>query len=121
MLDDPMPTSASVLVFGRDHQLVHTRGLILEKAGFHVSTAASLPDIRQLPSEPHIDVMLLCHTLSGDDCDGALAITRDRWPHIQTIAMISGRSDCGSKSTDAAIDASEGPAKLVSAIRNRLH
>jgi len=115
-----MPTPASVLVFGRDHQLVHTRSLILEKAGFHVRTAANLPDIQQLPAQPPIDVMLLCHTLSGDDCDGALAITRDRWPSIQTIAMVSGRSDCGSKSTDASIDASEGPAKLVSAVRNRL-
>jgi len=48
----PMLTPASALVFGRDYQLVHTRGLILEKAGFHVRTASSLPDIQQLLSDP---------------------------------------------------------------------
>ena len=116
-----MSAPASVLVFGRDHQLVHTRCLILEKAGFSVRTAASLPDIRHLPSEPNMDVMLLCHSLSPQDCDEALSVTHQRWPHIQTIAMISGHSDCGSSSTDAAIDATEGPAKLINAVRNRLH
>ena len=115
-----MPIPASVLVFGRDHQLVHTRTLILEKAGFHVHTAASLPDIRQLPSQPAIDVMVLCHSLSPQDCDKALSITRERWPAIQTIALTSGSRDCGSDLTDAVMEATEGPAKLIHVIRSRL-
>jgi len=116
-----MPTSASVLVFGRDHQLVHTRCLILEKAGFHVRTAASLPDIQQLPPEPHMDVMVLCHSLSPQDCDEALILTHERWPDIQTIALVAGVSDCGSDSTDAVMEAYEGPAKLIAAVRQRIN
>ena len=116
-----MPVPASVLVFGRDHQLVHTRSLILERAGFHVHTAASLADIQLLPSKPHIDVMVLCHSLSTQDCDEALILTHERWPDIQTIALVAGPSDCGSDSTDAVMETHEGPAKLINAVRQRLN
>ncbi len=109
----PMPVPASVLVFGRDSQLVHTRSLILEKAGFHVRTAASLPDIHQLLSEPSMDVMLLCHSLSTAECDEALTMTQERWPQIQTISLISGSSGCNSQPTDSVLNASDGPAKLI--------
>ena len=116
-----MPTAASVLVFGRDYQLVHTRSLILEKAGFHVRTASSLPDIQQLHSEPGVDVMVLCHSLSTQECAAALTLTHERWPLIQTIALVSGSSDCGSQSVDTVLEATEGPAKLISAVRRHLN
>jgi DNA-binding response OmpR family regulator len=116
-----MPRPSSVLVFGRDYQLVHTRSLILQKAGFHVRTAASLPDIQLLPHEPPIDIMLLCHSLSTQDCDEALILTHERWPDIQTIALVAGTSDCGSNSTDAVMEAYEGPAKLIDAVRQRIN
>ncbi len=121
MPDAAMPTSASVLVFGQDYQLLHTRCLILEKAGFHVRTASSVPDIQQLPPDPRVDVMVLCHSLSIPDCADALAITHERWPLIQTIALVSGSSDCGSQAADTVIEATEGPAKLVSAVRKLTH
>jgi len=116
-----MPAPASVLVFGRDYQLVHTRSLILEKAGFHVRTASSLPDIHQLLSEPSMDIMLLCHSLSNQECNEALSITHERWPRIQTIALISGSSGCGSDSADVVMESTEGPAKLISAVRKHLN
>jgi DNA-binding NtrC family response regulator len=115
-----MPTPASVLVFGRDRQLVHTRGLILEKAGFRVRTASSLPDIHQLLSEPTMDVMLLCHSLSTEECDEALAMTQDRWPRIQTISLISGFSGCNSQPTDAIMNATDGPAKLIQEVNRHI-
>jgi DNA-binding response OmpR family regulator len=116
-----MTAPASVLVFGRDHQLVHTRSLILEKAGFRVLTASSLPDIQRLLSEPTMDVMVLCHSLSPQDCNDALRITHERWPHIQTVALVSGSSNCGSQVADTVMDATDGPVKLISAVRNRLN
>ncbi len=115
-----MPTPASVLVFGRDYQLIHTRGLILAKAGFHVRTASSLPDIQDMHSEPSVDVMLLCHSLSKQECTEALTLTRARWPQIQSIALVSGSSDCGSASADAVMEATDGPAKLISTVRKHL-
>ena len=116
-----MPLLATVLVFGRDFQLVHTRSLILEKAGFHVRTASSLPDIQQLLPEPTIDVMLLCHSLSSHDCTEALNIVHERWPNIQTIALVSGHSGCGSDSANAVMETTEGPAKLIRAVRRHLN
>jgi len=116
-----MPTPASVLVFGRDFQLVYTRSLILQKAGLQVHTATSLPDIQQLLSEPTIDVMLLCHSLSSHDCTEALNIVHERWPNIQTIALVSGHSGCGSDSANAVMETTEGPAKLIRAVRRHLN
>ena len=116
-----MPTTHSVLVFGRDFQLVHTRSLILEKAGFRVRTASSLPDIHQLLSEPTMDVMLLCHSLSTQECDEAITMTLERWPRIQTISLIAGSSGCASKPTDAVMNATDGPAKLIREVCKHIH
>ena len=101
-----MPTPASVLVFGRDLQLVQARSLTLEKAGFHVRTAFSLPDIQQL-SEPFMDIIVLCHSLSIQECADALAITRERWPQIQSIALVPCSPDYGSNLADTVMDATE--------------
>jgi DNA-binding response OmpR family regulator len=116
-----MPAPASVLVFGRDHQLVHTRSLILQKAGFLVHTAASLSDIQNLPSTPTIDVMILCHSLSMQDGNDALCLTHDRWPDIQTIALVAGSANGGTHSTDAIMETHDGPAKLIDAVRQRIN
>jgi DNA-binding NtrC family response regulator len=116
-----MPTPASVLVFGRDYQLVHTRSLILEKAGFRVRTAASLPDLHQLLAEPTMDVMLLCHSLSTEECDQALALTQQRWPRIHTISLTSGSSGCNSEPIDAVMNAVDGPAKLIQEVSRHIH
>jgi CheY-like chemotaxis protein len=115
-----MPPPASVLVFGRDDQLIHTRSLILEKAGFRVRTASSLPDLHQLLAEPAMDVLLLCHSLSTAECDAALTMTQDRWPKIQTISLVSGSSGCNSQPTDAIMHASDGPAKLIQEVCKHL-
>jgi DNA-binding NtrC family response regulator len=116
-----MSAPASILIFGRDYQLVHTRSLILEKAGYHVRTASSLPDIHQLLSEPSMDVLLLCHSLSTEECDQALAMTQERWPHIQTISLLSGSSGCTSELTDGVMNATDGPAKLIKEVSKHVN
>jgi DNA-binding NtrC family response regulator len=116
-----MPTPASVLVFGRDYRLAHTRSLILEKAGFRVRTASSVPDLQQLLSEPSMDVMVLCHSLTTQDCADAWIITHERWPQIQTIALVTGSADCGSQSADTVMDAIDGPVKLITAVRRHIN
>ena len=115
-----MPTPASVLVFGRDFQLVHARCLILEKAGFHVRTAFSLPDIQQL-SEPSMDVLLLCHSLSILECADALAITRDRWPQIQSIALVPGSPGSGSNAADSVMEATERSRPSIRLVRRHIN
>ena len=116
-----MSAPASVLVFGRDHQLVHTRCLILQRAGYRVWTASSLDEINGLLPQPAMDVMLLCHTLSTEECNKALEVTHERWPQIQTIALVSGSSGCASEPTDAVMNASDGPAKLIKAVSKHVN
>ena len=50
-----------------------------------------------------------------------LAITHERWPRIQTIALVSGSSGCGTEAADTVMEASEGPAKLISAVHRHLN
>jgi DNA-binding NtrC family response regulator len=116
-----MSATASVLVFGRDYQLIHTRGLILERAGYRVWTASSLAEVKGLLSKPRMDVMLLCHSLSTEECNKALEVTHERWPRIQTIALVSGSSGCASEPTDAVLNAIEGPAKLIKAVSKHVN
>lgn len=115
-----MPTPASVLVFSRDPQLLHTRSLILQNVGCTVYPASSLADVHRWLSEPHLDVLLLCHTLTAEDCDQAALLVHAKWPAVQVVSLFAGMSGCVSVA-DAAIDATDGPIKLIKTVQKYAH
>jgi DNA-binding response OmpR family regulator len=59
-----MATTKSVLIISRDRVLQHTRRLILERAGYHVSSAHTKDEaIRFVESSKSYSLVLLCHTV----------------------------------------------------------
>jgi DNA-binding NtrC family response regulator len=111
-----MSPKTSILVYGSDPQLLKTRRWILERADYRVSTAMELDDIVQLFSVEQVSLLILCHTLSTEECGRALALAHSKRPPIQTLALTAGQSGCRLGSSDEVIDAMEGPVKLLNTV-----
>ncbi|MGA7156771.1 MAG: hypothetical protein WBY53_08005 [Acidobacteriaceae bacterium] len=67
-----------------------------------------------------MDVILLCHTLTTEECDKAVLLTHDRWPAAQVVALLAGQSGCVDLA-DATVEASDGPTKLINTIKHQIN
>jgi hypothetical protein len=109
-------SQACILIYGRDRQLLETRRMILGRSGANVWTAAQLADFDQIAPSVSINLIVLCHSLSMEDCGRGLALAHTRWPQIQSVAMISGPNGYNSKSLDRIVEAARGPAYLLQTV-----
>jgi hypothetical protein len=74
----------------------------------------------ELTSLSRMDVLLLCHTLSKDECGRALPMAHARWPEMQTIVLVAGVIDAPSTLADAVLYAMDGPVKLIQTVKEHV-
>ncbi len=112
-----MPKSATILIYGHDAQLLETRCMILERAGYSVLTATGLDEFERIPACRRVDLLLLCHSLSMEDCGRSLALAHSRWPQLKSLTLTSGAKRCFTSTLlEQTLDLMEGPAQLLSRI-----
>jgi hypothetical protein len=80
-----------VLCLSRDSNLLGTRRMVLESR-YEVVAAPCLEELQEVTTDHDFDVILLCHTLSSEDCDLATSIARVRWPNAKIVALSVERS-----------------------------
>ena len=106
----------TVLIYGHDPDLLETRRWVLEKTGYNVVTAADLADVSRLEPFKPVDLFVLCHTLTLEECGRALAIACTRWPNVQSLVLTAGSRGCFAVHSDKFFDTSAGPAMLVKTV-----
>ena len=111
-----MPSPANILMFGRDAQLLDTRRMVLEISGYKVSTATDLSDFDRAVSSDCFDLVILCHSLSLEDCGRAVAVALSRWPSVRILTLTAGAWGCPAGRLDQTVNVLQGPAKLVSTV-----
>jgi hypothetical protein len=111
-----MSSQISILMYGRDAQLLDTRRWVLEQAGYWVSQTTELSSLVRLVPLEHVNLLILCHTLSMEDCGRALALVQTRWPEVQTITLVAGNSGCRLVNSSYSVDSREGPARLINTV-----
>jgi hypothetical protein len=62
-MSDPI----SLVLYGRNRQLLDTRRRLLQEAGYQVWTAERIPDVFAIIIEERIEVLILRHTLSAEE------------------------------------------------------
>jgi len=108
-------TSAMVLLYGRDHRLLETRQWILQGAGWTVVAISSIDEAKQTMEAPLPKVLVLCHTLTVEDCQAALDIAKPL-PHL-AVLLLEGLAPMGiSDRCDAVLARYLGPADLIAAV-----
>ena len=116
-----MSSQTSILIYGRDRQLLETRQWVLEGAGYRVSKATELAGLAQLVPVEQIDLLILCHTLSQEECGRALAVVSTRWPQVHTLLLHAGRRGSDIGSSGDVVDMREGPAKFLKTVSRLVH
>ncbi len=59
----------NLLLCGLNPQLLDTRKLILERCGYQVSIAFNPVNAQRIIQSRRVDLVILCHSLSTDECD----------------------------------------------------
>lgn len=81
-----MNSHARVLVVSRDDMLLRSREMILG-AFFAVRGAGRFIEASTLLTNNRFDLIVLCHSLTPDECERLAALARDRAPRCQVLAM----------------------------------
>ena len=105
-----MPRRNGVLCIGSDDALLRTRVSLL--AGRYDVSSFLHPD--RLVSATGLtcpDLIVLCHSLSQEDCGHYLAFVRNRWPTAKVLAMVTNTRGC--RLGDATFVAYDGPGRFL--------
>jgi DNA-binding response OmpR family regulator len=120
-----MKNPSAVLLYGHDELLLWTRRLVFEWAGYQVSVAQELRQVSRLLNREHVDLIVLCYSLSRTECAIAGLIAKSR-TEVQTLLMTEcgdrGSRDCDMREVaDARFDCMLGPEALVRKVDAILH
>ena len=115
-----MPTSL-ILVYGRDQRLLETRSWVLEQAGYGVVSAMRWNKAETLASSEPLDLAVLCHSLSTEETQAALAALRQLRPKVQRLVLTVGTTAITDGQQEAVLSAYDGPRKLLEAVERLSH
>jgi len=115
-----MKPAHTILLFGRQPDLLDTRRWVLESRGYGIAIANSLVEMASLPKDPPVRVVLLCHLLTPAERTAAAALAATRWPGSITRALTQAtRVPTGI--LGRLMHTCDGPTDLVSMVRTLLH
>ncbi len=106
-----MPIPTSILLYGRDAHLHETRQWVLEACGYQVCAASDLPGLTPVLALNNFDLLILCHSLSMEECGRALALTS-----MKSLILSAGSPANHAQMLSSVCVTMDGPAKLISAI-----
>jgi hypothetical protein len=70
----------AILIYGHDTMLLETRRMVLENDGFHTWTAENSMDVAEAITSDRIEVLILCHSLTFEECQQAHFLGCSQWP-----------------------------------------
>ncbi len=111
-----MPRSSCILIYGTDSSLIETRRWVLEKAEFEVHPVQDLSQAREVLSTGTVDIFILCHTLSAEECSGALSLAHLLRPETKNLILAAVLSECSGTARDAILTAFASPQLLISTV-----
>jgi hypothetical protein len=106
----------TILMYGRDEHLLETRKWVLQSRGYRVLTMLDPSALAAIPLNPSIPLLLLCDSLSTQECEVAAALASARWPEIHCLVLDVevGRAPAGL--LGQLLHTMDGPAKLISIV-----
>src|SRR5271170_5927078 len=111
-----MPSPGSILIYGYDNDLLHTRRLVLQQAGFNVEVLTRLKDVEEIAATHEADLLILCHSLSPIQCENALKMAHSGQRALKCLVLVTGAPVCRLGEEDEFLSSFEGPVALVSTV-----
>jgi hypothetical protein len=108
-------------MYGNDTHLLETRRCILQHYSVDVDMVTDLSALKEITLEREVDLLMLCHSLSYDECDAALTVARERQPQMKHMILTSNDSACAATPADMVVDTHDGPGKWVASVGQLLY
>lgn len=110
----------SILMFGRDAQLLETRQWVFERAGLMVRSVSTLTAVRGALAGRRYGLLILCHTLSEAECIAAGDVAVWNAPAMPILLLETG--GCGFISAlGASTNVLNGPKSLIAKVHSLFH
>jgi DNA-binding response OmpR family regulator len=100
---------ATVLVVGHESMLRESYAMLFQQAGYVAEEAEVDQSPRRLKSGTFA-LLVMDHTLSKEERESLVILTRQLSPNAKTVALHSSASDCGA---DLAMDSREGAEEIL--------
>ena len=111
---------SSVLSLSHDPALLRTRMLLLQRAGCKVSCASNLQDFQTCILSQQFDLIMICQSMSAEECDAATRLAREFAPTARVLLMFTRIGKCVPEQADVMLDAHAGPRVLVETAQRML-
>jgi len=106
-----------ILLFGNDSHLLESRQWVFESAGYEVYAATSFLALDHIlanhPGSLPIDLMILCHSLSTEECNRARSLALARFPKMEVVILAVHSCVSHTIEGDMVVDTAEGPRTLL--------
>jgi hypothetical protein len=110
----------TALCYGHYDTLLLTRQRILEMLGLLVEVALTPAEFRQKLLDNDVSLILLCHSLSTEECLSAAALANEKRPTAKLITMQNRFGECHLRQNGFAFPIEDGPAALIRAVKQLL-
>jgi hypothetical protein len=105
----------SILLYGPDQHKLEARQRVLNAIGHQVWIATNLLEVHKIVSNvPRLDLLVLSHSFSKQECGRAIALTHSCWPSTRTCVLSAANSRSSAEVTVDVMEALRGPARLGS-------
>jgi len=112
-----MTESSRVLIYGNDPVLLQTRRTLLLKAGFEVWETMDVEEIGPILSLHDVHVIVLCHSLTEEQCKGVFEITRPYEGRMKRLVLAATTYCWTAEVGDEILSIFEGPQALIDKVR----
>jgi len=105
----------SILLYGPDRNKLEARRRVLNIIGYQVWIATNLLEVNQIVSTaPRLDLLVLSHSFSKQECGRAITLTHSRWPSTRTCVLSAAKFFSPDEVTADVMASLRGPARLGS-------
>jgi DNA-binding NtrC family response regulator len=110
----------TILVYGHDLDLLHTRRLVLQHAGFNVEIVTSLKEAETITVAQSANLFILCHSLSARECENALKLAHSPQMKMKSLVLTTGKPVPTAEKDDELLNSFDGPTALVATVTKLL-
>ncbi len=112
-----MDANISLVLFGEVPLLLQTRQWMLQSSGYDVRKAKSIGEASEEISGRRVSLLIVCHSVSVQDGQDAVALLRSRWPEAKYLML--REEDSVEVDTESAVNVSgvNGPQRLIETVR----
>lgn len=111
-----MPNPVCVLLFGNDSHLLKSRRMVLESVGCMVYTATQLVDVNQILTDHRIGLLILCHTLTVEECERAKVVVETFSPEVKVLVLAAADFAECAESGDRVVSTGSGPKAMLQTV-----